>query len=122
MGGNNMPLHAPAEFPAWLGRGMSACLEVWFEKNRRARAPAGAPRPPPLSRSPQERSKQLCAERRRHVGTGGVRERGEEDRGKIGQGDKGGTRQRKGAGRDKDRETRQSRERSWVEGKGGKQD
>lgn len=39
MGGNNMPLHAPAECPASLGRGMSACLEVWFEKSRRARAP-----------------------------------------------------------------------------------
>lgn len=43
MGGNNMPLHAPAEFPASLGRGMSACLEVWFEKNRRARAPREPP-------------------------------------------------------------------------------
>lgn len=40
MGGNNMPLHAPAEFPASLGKGMSACLKVGFGKRQ---GPRGSP-------------------------------------------------------------------------------
>ncbi|XP_039575435.1 uncharacterized protein LOC120507162 [Passer montanus] len=56
MGGNSMPLHAPAEFPASLGKGTSACLPASSVREERpGKGPAGAPRPPPLSRSPQQR-------------------------------------------------------------------
>lgn len=105
MGGNNMPLHAPAEFPASLGKGMSACLEVWFEKRR-----ARAPREPLGHRRSLGHRRKGQSNRARRGGVMSVPEvcgRGE-DRGKTG--DRAG---RQGGG---DRAEERSRT-----GKGGKQ-